>query len=132
MMVYLSVPIIANRSIGRAQLLAKAIVDAGHDLTSPWVLRDAETRPASSINIFARDKAAVESSDAILADVSMPSVGVGMEVMIAYSLGKRVILVSQEGSVVTRMLTDMDGAEWVMFADDDSLRAGLRKALGRR
>ena len=131
MMVYLSVPIIANRSIGRAQLLAKAIVDAGHDLTSPWVLRDAETRPASSINIFARDKAAVESSDAILADVSMPSVGVGMEVMIAYSLGKRVILVSQEGSVVTRMLTDMDGAGWVRFADD-SLRGGRRKALGRR
>jgi len=51
--------------------------------------------------------------------------------MIACGAGKGIVIASQEGSVVTRMLTDMDGAGWVRFADD-SLRGGRRKALGRR
>jgi len=130
--VYLSVPIIANRALERARLMAKTISEAGHEISSPWVLRDAETRPGSSVNIFARDKAAVEASDAIVADVSMPSVGVGMEVMIAYAAGERIILASAAGSVITRMFRDMDRAEWVRFADDDTLRSGLREALLRR
>ena len=131
MKVYLSVPIIANRSVDTARAMAEAIRAAGHELISPWVLSDMETRPAGSVNIFARDRAAVEACDIIVADVSRPSTGVGMEVMIAYAARKRIVLVAQKGNTITRMLTDMDTGEWVYFTDENSLRRGLGKTLRR-
>jgi 2'-deoxynucleoside 5'-phosphate N-hydrolase len=129
--VYLSVPIIANRSLDTARLMARAIEAAGHEMIAPWVITDQEIRPARSVNIFTRDKAAVEDSDVIVADVSKPSTGVGMEVMIAYHTKKRIVLVAREGSTVTRMLTDMAEAEWVYFSDEESLLRGLEEKLKR-
>lgn len=129
MKAYLSVPIIANRSLPTAKLIAGAIRDSGHDVISPWVLTDGETRPSGSVNIFDRDTAAIEKCDLMVADVSRPSTGVGMEVMAAYLAGKRIVLVAEEGRKVTRMLTDMKEAEWVIFNDEASLLAGLRKRL---
>jgi len=126
---YLSVPIIANRSIDGARLMAEAIRAAGHELVSPWVLTDGETRPSNSVNIFLRDKSAVERCDLIVADVSRPSTGVGMEVMAAFVAKKRIVLVAEVGSTITRMLTDMKEAEWVHFTDGASLVKGLREKL---
>ena len=129
MKVYLSVPIIANRSEETARAMAGAIRESGHDIISPWVLADMETRPAKSVNIFSRDTQAVLACDTIVAEVSRPSTGVGMEVMTAYQAGKRIILVAEEGSKITRMLTDMKEAEWVYFSDDLSLRRNLQGKL---
>jgi len=88
-----------------------------------------ETRPAKSVNIFSRDTEAVLTCDTIVAEVSRPSTGVGMEVMTAYQAGKRIILVAEEGSKITRMLTDMKEAEWVYFSDELSLRRNLQGKL---
>jgi nucleoside 2-deoxyribosyltransferase len=132
MRVYLSVPIIANSSADRARWMAEVISAAGHQLISPWVLSDREIRPSESIDIFTRDRTAVEGCDAIVADVSKPSTGVGMEVMAAYISKKRIVLVAEAGSTVTRMLTDMKGAEWVRFTDEASLRRGLEEKLSKR
>jgi len=129
MRAYLSVPIIANRSVDTARLMAEAIKDAGHELVSPWVLTDGEARPSSSINIFLRDKSAIERCDLIVADVSRPSTGVGMEVMAAFIAKKRIVLVAEVGSRITRMLTDMKEAEWVHFTDGGSLVKGLKEKL---
>ena len=129
MKAYLSVPIIANRSVDTARLMARAIKAAGHELVSPWVLTDQETRPSESINIFSRDRTAVEGCDVLVAEVSRPSTGVGMEVMTAYQARKRIILVAETGSKITRMLTDMKEAEWVYFADEMSLTRNLQSKL---
>jgi len=109
--------------------MADAIEAAGHELVSPWVLVDGERRPYESINIFHRDTTAVEACDLIIADVSRPSTGVGMEVMTAYLNKKRIILVAQAGSTLSRMLTDMEEAEWVHFTDEASLKRGLESKL---
>ncbi len=129
MKAYLSVPIIANRSVDTAHLMAEAIRTSGHELTSPWVLNDLETRPSESVNIFSRDRMAVEDCDVLVADVSKPSTGVGMEVMTAFKAGKRIVLVALAGSTITRMLTDMEEAEWVYFTDEASLLRGLAEKL---
>lgn len=129
MKVYLSVPIIANRQADRAGWMAEVIRVSGHELISPWVLSDWEIRPSKSVNIFERDRAAVEGCDAIVADVSKPSTGVGMEVMAAHLAKKRIVLVAESGSTITRMLTDMNEAEWVHFTDEASLRRGLEEKL---
>ncbi len=129
MKVYLSVPMIANRSLDRAKLMAAAVVASGHVLTSPWVLGSIEALTANPINVFERDKAGAEGCDILLADVSQPSIGVGMEIMAAHSAGKRIILVSKDGSVTSRMLQHMDRKEFLTFTDDESLRTVLTKAL---
>jgi nucleoside 2-deoxyribosyltransferase len=127
--VYLSVPMIANRALGRAQSMAKAIEDSGHAVTSPWVLGPIEHANPSVVNVFLRDMQGAERCDILLADVSIPSTGVGMEIMAAYKMGRRVILAMKKGSVTSRMLQHMDRKEVVEFETEDELYSKLRSIL---
>jgi len=130
--VYLSVPIIANRDLARAKAMAKAITDAGLELSSPWVLEATRGERASTLDVFRRDKEGVESSDAIVADVSAPSTGVGMEVMAAHYRGKRIVVVALRGSLVSRMLTHLEPKEVVEFEGNEDLYLNLRRVLETR
>jgi len=120
---------IANRALGRAQLMAKAIEDAGHRVTSPWVLGPIEHANPSVVNVFQRDKQGAEECDILVADVSEPSIGVGMEIMAAYKMGRRVIVVMKKGKVTSRMIQHMDKKEVVEFETEDELYSGLRGIL---
>lgn len=122
-------PMIANREQERAKAMAKAITDSGNEIASPWVLGSLESHDPSVLNIFHRDRRGVEGSDAIVADVSQPSIGVGMEVMAAYYGGKKVVVVMKKGSVVSRMLLHMDRKISVEFEEDTDLYANLKKTL---
>lgn len=132
MRVYLSVPMIANRSSSVAMCMAKAIRDAGHEVTSPWVLGPIETHNPLILNIFERDMRGAEESDAIVADVTSPSTGVGMELMAAYKAGRRVIVVAREGSTVSRMLLHMDGKQTLEFRDEEDLYSKLLSLLAQQ
>ncbi|HKT21372.1 MAG TPA: hypothetical protein VJR06_01935 [Nitrososphaerales archaeon] len=129
MKVYLSVPMIANRALPRAQLMAKAITDAGHTITSPWVLGPIEGVDRRAMDVFQRDTRATEESDAIVADVTEPSIGVGMELMAAYKARKRIILVVKRGKVTSRMLMHMDHKETVEYEDEGEIYPALRRLL---
>jgi len=127
--VYLSVPMIANRALPRAELMAKAIRDSGHEVSSPWVLGLIERSNPSSVDVFARDKKGAEECDALVADVTEPSVGVGMEIMAAHEAGRRIILVMKKGKVISRMLSHMDGKETLEYGEDEDVYAGLMRLL---
>jgi 2'-deoxynucleoside 5'-phosphate N-hydrolase len=131
MKIYLSVPMIANRAIDRANLMAKAIRDSGHEMTSPWVLGPLERSNPGDLNIFERDREGVERSDAIVADVTDPSIGVGMEIMAAHKTGKKVVVVAKKGKVTSGMLLHMQPKETVEYDDEseiyDKLCSILRK-----
>ena len=129
MRVYLSVPMVANRNAGRARLMARAIADTGHQVSSPWVLEPSRGASAAALDTFSRDLHGVEDSDIVVADVSSPSTGVGMEVMAAHTLGKRIIVVIARGSVVSRMLTQMEPKETIEFDGEEELYRGLCHAL---
>lgn len=131
MRIYLSVPMIANRAIARAQLMAKAITDSGHEVSSPWVLGPIESPDAAAADVFARDTEATERSDAIVADVTEPSIGVGMEIMAAHKAGRRVILVWKKGNATSRMLLHMDGKETVEYEEESEIYPTLMKLLQR-
>ncbi|HUI23898.1 MAG TPA: hypothetical protein VLY82_05850 [Nitrososphaerales archaeon] len=129
MKVYLSVPMIANRALSRAQLMARAIEDSGNELTSPWVLGEIEgTR--SRVNVFHRDMIGSETCDLLVADVTEPSVGVGMEIMAAYKAGRRIVVVARKGNVTSRMLQHMDGREVLEYTDESEIYGGLMRVLG--
>lgn len=127
--VYLSVPMIANRALSRAQLMAKAIADSGHVVSSPWVLGPVESPSPAATNVFRRDTEATEGSDAIVADVTEPSIGVGMEIMAAHKAGRRVILVAKKGKVTSRMLSHMDGKETVEYEEESEIYPALMRLL---
>jgi 2'-deoxynucleoside 5'-phosphate N-hydrolase len=129
--VYLSVPMIANRALQRAQLMAKAIGDSGHNITSPWVLGPIENPNPSLVNVFERDKNAVEASDILVADITEPSVGVGMEIMAAYKAGRRIILVAKRGKVASRMLMHMEQKETLEYETEEEIYEGLKWILSR-
>ena len=129
MKVYLSVPMIANRAVDRAKLMAKAIQDSGHEVTSPWVLGPIEKSGHPEVNVFERDTEGAEKCDTLVADVSEPSIGVGMEIMAAYKAGKRIVLVVKRGKVTSRMLLHMNRKETVEFDQDSEVYSGLMRIL---
>lgn len=131
MRVYLSVPMVLNRELGRAGTMAKAIRDAGHVVSSPWVLGPLEKQDPSVLNVFDRDMKGAETSDVLVADVSRPSIGVGMEIMAAYKANRRIILVAKKGTMVSRMLLHMDGKETIGFETERQIYDGLLKALSQ-
>ncbi len=122
---------IANRALGRAQLMAKGITDSGNQVSSPWVLGALEKPNPSVLNVFHRDREGVETSDAIVADVTEPSIGVGMEIMAAYKAKKRIIIVARRGSVTSRMLEQMDSKETLEYTSDEELYDGLVRMLSQ-
>jgi len=121
---------IANRALGRAQIMAKAIEDSGHHVSSPWVLGPIERSDPSVVNVFQRDKNAAEGSEILVADVSEPSIGVGMEIMAAYKAGRRVILVVRKGKVTSRMLQHMDRKETLEYESEGEIYDKLMRLLG--
>lgn len=129
MKVYLAVPLVSNRSIGRARLMAKAIRDSGNVVASPWNLDPMEVSSPSAVNVFDRDRAGSENADVMVADVTNPSTGVGMEVMAAYKAGRRIILVSQRGRRISKMLEDMDRKERLEYNEESEIYEGLLRML---
>ena len=129
MRVYLSVPMIANRTPSVALSMARAIRDSGHEISSPWVLGPVEGYAPDVVNIFERDMRGAEKSDAIVADVTSPSIGVGMELMAAYKAGRKIIVAAKEGSTVSHMLLHMDGKEHIEFKDEQDLYEKLMGVL---
>ena len=130
MKVYLSVPMIANRALPRAKLMAKAIVDSGNEVTSAWVLGQIEGT-VSNVNVFLRDRIGSEECDVLVADVTEPSIGVGMEIMAAYKAGRKIVLVAKKGNVTSRMLQHMEGKETLEYERDSEVYRGLRQLLER-
>jgi 2'-deoxynucleoside 5'-phosphate N-hydrolase len=126
--VYLSVPMIANRSLDRAKMMAKAIEDSGNEVTSPWVLGQIE-KSISPVNVFQRDKMGSETCDVLVADVTEPSIGVGMEIMAAYKAGRRVVLIMKKGNVTSRMLQHMDRKETLEYEQDSEVYLRLKRLL---
>jgi hypothetical protein len=109
--------------------MGKAIRDSGHVLASPWNLDPLEVSAPSSLNVFDRDKIGSENADVMVADVTSPSTGVGMEIMAAYKAGKRIILVSKRGKRISTMLEDMDRKEVFEYTKESEIYEGLLRML---
>lgn len=128
--VYLSVPIVANRDMRTALEIAEVIRSAGHELISPWVIREDPNGGLTAAEVFERDTGAVRRCDAIISDVSTPSHGVGMEVMLAHILGKEVICVYRQGTKLSWMIKGLPDIFLIEFKDRRDLRKKLSMKLG--
>jgi nucleoside 2-deoxyribosyltransferase len=90
------------QAIARALLADRHQVPTAHLAESNVI--DVETSVAPQ-DVYARDVEWIRTCDALIAEVSVPSHGVGYEIGFALSLGKPVLCLYQEGRRVSKMIT---------------------------
>ena len=93
-------------SIYRA--ITSALLSDGHEVPTAH-LADSKVKvfegQVPPREIYERDTAWIRTCEALVAEVSTPSHGVGYEVAYALSLGKPVLCVYREGQTISKMLT---------------------------
>ena len=104
MRVYLAVPLAYNRDQMLAAALANAIEGLGHTITSRWVLDKDPSWGLTFDQLAKRDFDALDASDALVAEISTPSHGVGMEIEYAVIKGKKVICLRRPDSKVSGLI----------------------------
>ena len=90
------------QSITRALLEDGFEVPTAHLALSGVVNEEKIIQPQ---DVYARDVAWMRSADALIAEVSVPSHGVGYEIGFALSLGKPVLCLYEQGRAVSKMIT---------------------------
>ena len=83
MKVYLSCPIIKGRRLRMARRLYDVLSIAGTDVVSEWLVKKDPGFGLPPEKVYARDTEGIRTADILVADVSRPSHGVGMEIMLA-------------------------------------------------
>jgi nucleoside 2-deoxyribosyltransferase len=90
------------------QAITRALLEDGHEVPTAH-LADSGVKALELIvsprQVYERDVDWIRACDALIAEVSTPSHGVGYEVAFALSLGKSVLCCYQEGQPVSKMIT---------------------------
>lgn len=90
------------------QMITKALLEDHHQVPtahlaeSGVLTQEAELDP---FEVYRRDVTWVRESDALIAEVSVPSHGVGYEIGFALGLGKPVLALYQQGRNVSKMIS---------------------------
>lgn len=111
-----------HRNVPDIEALLAAVEAAGHEVPTRHVAApDAREldRELTDQDLTARDLGWLAGSDAVIAEVTTPSHGVGVEVAHAVMLGKPVLLLHRHDAVVSRLLTGLSGAKRETFASPE-------------
>ena len=90
------------------QVLVRALGRAGHEVLTAHLAetgagaQEAELGPQA---VYDRDVAWIRASEVLIAEVSVPSHGVGYEIGFVLGLGKRVLALHQKDRRVSKMIT---------------------------
>jgi nucleoside 2-deoxyribosyltransferase len=88
--------------------LVNALIADGHEIPTSH-LADSEAiekeRKLSPQEVYTRDVEWIENCDVLIAEVSVPSHGVGYEIGYALQAGKSVLCLYQDGRRVSKMIT---------------------------
>jgi hypothetical protein len=104
------------------------IVPTAH-LADPGVM--SLERVVEPAEVYARDMEWIRGCDALVAEASTPSHGVGYEIAVALSLGKPVLTLYRRGAAVSKMLigNDSPGFRAAGYADLDEALAAVDRFL---
>jgi 2'-deoxynucleoside 5'-phosphate N-hydrolase len=142
MRVYLAAAMTSpDRDLPAIRFLRDHLESGGHTVPTRHVAEpDGRQQDAhlTERQLAQRDAAWLEACDALVAEVSTPSHGVGVEVTLAVARGRPVLLLHRAGIVVSRLLLGLDGVVTVPYATLDAaaravdafLASGGSPALG--
>jgi glycosyltransferase involved in cell wall biosynthesis len=107
----------------------------GHEvLTKHVAMSDVLTweQTKTSQEVYARDMAWLRRCDAVVAEVTSPSLGVGYEIAEALHLGKPVLCMYREGTALTKLLTGNTepGLVVLAYTSDAELLSAVEAFLG--
>ncbi len=112
--------------------LVRHLADQGHrvltaHLADPGVM--AQDAVVDAAAVFARDLAWLEACDALVAEVTTPSHGVGFELAHARALGKPVLCLHRAGARVSKMITGCPEFRLCAYADHGDAQAAAARFL---
>ncbi len=90
------------------QAIVRALAEAGHQLPTAHLAESGAGEKEAVLDpreVYARDVAWICASEALIAEVSVPSHGVGYEIGFALGEGKPVLALYQQGRKVSKMIT---------------------------
>ena len=109
MNIYFACSITGGRSFESVyQAIVAALIGDGHEVPTAHLAESGAAAKEAEIGaqaVFARDTAWIRACDVLIAEVSVPSHGVGYEIGFALGLGKRVLALYQEGRKVSKMIS---------------------------
>jgi nucleoside 2-deoxyribosyltransferase len=117
--------------------IVSALLAGGHTVPTAHLSRpDIMTAEAviSPEEVYQRDMAWVNACDAVVAEVSTPSHGVGYEIAAALMLGKPVFCCYQQGRRVSKMITGNShpGLQVYAYRDSAEAVAAMQRFLSRQ
>ncbi len=121
-----------NRDLPVIAAILACLEHAGHDVPTRHVADpqgralDAEL---SDRELARRDLDWIAGCDALVAEVSTPSHGVGIEIGAATALGKPVLVLAREGIAVSRLLVGLTGVETFRYSGADDLARAVAAFL---
>jgi len=119
------------------QHIVERLLQAGHEIPSAHVADPAVHRQETDVSprqVYLRDVSWIKECDAMVAEVSTPSLGVGYEVAYALNLGQPVLCVYKSGLCVSKIITGNPAPELIVatYADMDELDARLDSFIQSR
>ncbi len=122
----------AARDLGAIQAVLAALEASGHEVPSRQVAdplgREADGA-ITDVEIARRDLAWVTGCDAIVAEVSTPSHGVGVEVAAALQHAVPVLLLHRRDAAVSRLLLGLAGVRVAAYAATEEIAPTVRRFL---
>jgi hypothetical protein len=124
----------AGRDLDAIRTIFACLKEDGHDVPT-WHVADPlgreDDQAITDAELAHRDLEWVAGCDALVAEVSTPSHGVGVEVTAALAAGKPVLLAHRRGAPVSRLLLGMQRVEVLAYGGAADAREGVRRFLAR-
>ncbi len=108
------------------QELTAAMAADGHEVPTAHLADSGVIQLEAVVSpqeVYERDVAWIRNADALVAEVSVPSHGVGYEVGYALQAGKRVLCLSQQGRKVSKMISGNPDQNLLFCTYQDSQEA---------
>lgn len=135
MKIYFAVPVISGRGEGLPlREIWEFLERNGHDILTKHLLEEGFQEKESRLSrsfIFQRDTSWLEDADLVLAEVSVPSTGIGYEIAYALSLKKEVLCLAQEKAPVSAMIEGNRQVVFFRYKDPQDALAILEDFLKR-
>ncbi len=127
MNIYFACSITGGRDFeGVYQKLTAALLEDGHEVPTAHLAEASVVELEGIVSpgeVYERDVAWIRNSDALIAEVSVPSHGVGYEIGYALNAGKRVLCLSQAGRKVSKMVSGNPDPNLTVKTYKDNLEA---------
>jgi nucleoside 2-deoxyribosyltransferase len=108
------------------QAIVSKLVEAGHQVPTAHLAKSgvaAVEAVIDPVEVYERDVAWIRACDRLIAEVSVPSHGVGYEIGFALGIGKPVLVLFQEGRRVSKMISGNPDVNLQVRSYRDSARA---------